>query len=714
MARSAPLVAAGLVAMAGVLAAQQTAERPPQTAPAPSTQFAAGVDVVEVDVSVTDKSGHPIADLTARDFEVREDGQSQTIQAIYLATLDRTILKAMPAAPGAPAPTALVPERRELKQRVFIFLLDMNHLSAAGFTRSRDAIAGFIKDGMTPADLVGIVVGDKMVGNRIGSDKDALLKALADVKSPNLSRYVEMRTFPRIIDDVEAVKIARNDERTIANATERACREQPGECSGAGGDAGVRQQIESKGQHVAAETQRDTSLTLTALESLANGLGRLPGPKQVAIFSDGFYTDETSAWLKSVVGIAARNGVHFSTFDARGIGKNAQQQNFLDAAPVTSSGDLSSIDTDANADVLTSLALDTGGDRVFNNNNFRDPLDKLARETSTYYVIGYRPSKAFDGSYRRLEVKVLRPDVIVRARRGYVAARAASPPAPAAGAPLGAAAVAGTDPAAPEARSLPVGPPATTLIVAAGRSGIGAPPTADEVSPRGRPDSIDLVSTLAKSRMGTGSTATDEANRIALDGWQLYAKGRVEEARDRLAAAASQAPGTSWIQYALGQAEFTLQHFDPAIASFERVRKAFPDYEPVYFDLADSHLQLGQSGDALTVLRDAERRWPNDSETHNAAGCVLVRRQAYEDAASAFERAITAAPTDGLAYFNLARAYHFTFLKILRSSSTNATAASMLAERNRQRTIDAYKKYLTVGGPFDKEARQALAGLDWK
>jgi VWFA-related protein len=711
MRRAAPLVAVGLVAMAGVLSARQT------------PQFSAGVDIVEVDVSVTDKSGHPITDLTAQDFQVLEDGQPQTIQAIYLATLDRTVLKTAPAAQEAPEATvgaATVPERRELKQRVFIFLLDMNHLSAAGFTRSRDAITSFIKDGMTPADLIGVVVGDKMVGNRIGSDKDALLKALADVKGPNLSRYVDMRTFPRIIDDVEAMKIARNDERTIANATERACREQPGECSGAGGDAGVRQQIESKGQHIAAETQRDTSLTLTALESLANGLGRLPGPKQVAIFSDGFYTDETSAWLKSVVGIAARNGVHFSTFDSRGIGKNAQQQNFLDAAPVTSWGDLSSITTDANADVLTSLALDTGGDRFFNYNNFREPLDKLARETSTYYVLGYRPAKAFDGSYRRLKVELLRPTegVQVRYRRAYLASRGVPAPASAAGTAPGASAAAATAPdtsAATEAtHSLPVGPPATTLIVAAGRSGIGAAATGDDGSPRGRPDSVDLVSTLAKSRMGTGSTAADEANRIALDGWQLYAKGRVEEARDRLARAASQAPSMNWIQYALGQAEFTLQHFEPAIASFERVRKALPDYEPVYFDLADSYHRLGRSGEALSVLRDAERRWPNDSETHNAAGCILMGRQAYEDAATTFKRAIEAAPADGDAYFNLARAYHFTYFKVVRSSSASATATNMLAERNRHLAIDAYKKYLTIGGPFEKDAREALAGLDWK
>ena len=591
-----------------------------------------------MDVSVSDKSGQPITDLTARDFDVREDGQPQTIQAIYLLTLDRTILKGTAAAPMTTAATAGVPERRELRQRAFIFVLDMTHLSAAGFTRSRDAIAGFIKDGMTPADVVGVVAGDKTLGP-IGPNKDALLKALADVKSPNLSRYADMRTFPRIIDDVEAAKIARNDEQTIKNATERACREQPGECSGVGGDALVRQQIEGKGQRIAAETQRDTSLTLTTLESLANFLARLPGPKQVAVFSEGFYTDDTSAWLKAVVGIAARNDVRFSTFDARGIAKNVRSQNFLDAAPVTSSGDLTSLDTDANADVLTSLARDTGGDPVHNYNNFREPLEKLSRETSTYYVIGYRPSKAFDGSYRRLDVKVLRPveGMTVRARRGYVASRTTAPPTAAVDTAPGSAAPTGTAPApvgAPETgRSLPVSPPVSTLIaVAAGRSGIGAPGTSDDAGSRGRPDSVDLVSTLAKSRMGTGTTAEDEANRMALDGWQLYAKGRVEEARDRLATAASRAPGTAWIQYALGQAEFTLQHFEPAIASFERVRKSVSDYEPVYFDLADSYLRLGRSRDALTVLRDAERRWPNDSETHNAAGCILFGRQAYEEA----------------------------------------------------------------------------------
>ena len=67
---------------------------------------------------------------------------------------------------------------------------------------------------------------------------------------------------------------------------------------------------------------------------------------------------------------------------------------------------------------MATLALETGGQRVRNHNNLRPPLDSIARETGTYYVIGYSPLERFDGSYRKIEVNVLRPDVIVRARRG--------------------------------------------------------------------------------------------------------------------------------------------------------------------------------------------------------------------------------------------------------------------------------------------------------
>ena len=46
----------------------------------------------------------------------------------------------------------------------------------------------------------------------------------------------------------------------------------------------------------------------------------------------------------------------------------------------------------------------------------------IARDTSTYYVIGYAPMNAtMDGKFRKIEVKTRVPDVKIRARTGYVA-----------------------------------------------------------------------------------------------------------------------------------------------------------------------------------------------------------------------------------------------------------------------------------------------------
>ena len=341
----------------------------------------------------------------------------------------------------------------------------MTHLSAAGFTRSRDAIAGFHQerhDACRPRRRRRRRQ-DGGQPHRIGQGR-AAEGARRDQESESLALR---RRCARSRASSTTSRRRRSRGTTSGRSRtprERACREQPGECSGAGGDAGVRQQIESKGQRIAAETQRDTSLTLTALESLANGLARLPGPEAGRRVLRGLLhrrherlAQSTSWGSPPGTACTSRRSTRVAS------GRTCESQNFLDAAPVTSSGDLTSLDTDANADVLTSLALDTGGDRVFNYNNFREPLDKLARETSTYYVIGYRPSRAFDGSYRRLEVKVLRPAEGMTcarppglrrlARRRRLGARrsaplrALPPPAGTAPAPAG----------APEAgRSLPV------------------------------------------------------------------------------------------------------------------------------------------------------------------------------------------------------------------------------------------------------------------
>lgn len=57
-------------------------------------------------------------------------------------------------------------------------------------------------------------------------------------------------------------------------------------------------------------------------------------------------------------------------------------------------------------------------------NNLGLALDRIARDAGNYYVLGYHPLRPeLDGSFRGIEVKVRRPDLRVRARRGYIAGR---------------------------------------------------------------------------------------------------------------------------------------------------------------------------------------------------------------------------------------------------------------------------------------------------
>src|SRR6266550_3324983 len=67
--------------------AQPAPAQTPAPQPPPGQQppvFKAGTNQVRVDVSVVDRKGEPVTDLTKEDFDVREDGVAQTIDTIKL------------------------------------------------------------------------------------------------------------------------------------------------------------------------------------------------------------------------------------------------------------------------------------------------------------------------------------------------------------------------------------------------------------------------------------------------------------------------------------------------------------------------------------------------------------------------------------------------------------------------------------------------------
>ena len=72
-----------------------------------------------------------------------------------------------------------------------------------------------------------------------------------------------------------------------------------------------------------------------------------------------------------------------------------------------------------NQQVMYALASGTGGFVILNTNDLLGGMDKIAKELSEYYVLGYTPADTPEGSCHTIKVKVDRSDTVVRSRSGY-------------------------------------------------------------------------------------------------------------------------------------------------------------------------------------------------------------------------------------------------------------------------------------------------------
>src|SRR5271169_5795742 len=72
-----------------------------------------------------------------------------------------------------------------------------------------------------------------------------------------------------------------------------------------------------------------------------------------------------------------------------------------------------------NQQILAALADGTGGFTIFNTNDLLGGLEKIGREQSEFYILGYVPQQSAEGSCHTLKVKMNRGGLNVRSRSGY-------------------------------------------------------------------------------------------------------------------------------------------------------------------------------------------------------------------------------------------------------------------------------------------------------
>lgn len=346
----------------------------PQVPPQPAPTIRVGVDLVQIDATVTDGRGRHVPDLNIGDFEVLQDGRRQALSTFtYVAAGDPPSLTGAGALPPGIARTVSAGRVR----RTIAIVVDDLGLSFGSTYRVRELLRTFVDHDIEPGDLVAILRTGAGMGvlQQFTTDRRLLHASVEGVR-------FNMRGRVPLFRVEDALDVYQNEVFTAG--------------------------------------------TLGAIQYIVRGVSELPGRKSVVVLSDGFrLTDADGAHgrvresLRSLVDSANRAGVVIYTIDARGLvaaGPAAE-----DASPGLSEARY--IDLQETQDGLGVLADDTGGLFLRNTNDLDGALRRTLDDQRGYYLIGYVPDRAtFSGPtprFHSLRVRVTRPGLRVRSRRGF-------------------------------------------------------------------------------------------------------------------------------------------------------------------------------------------------------------------------------------------------------------------------------------------------------
>src|SRR5215831_465805 len=381
-------VAVAVLLTGGLLCAQQPT-------------FRVRVDAIEIDAFVTDVQGNPVKGLTVDDFQIFEDGAPQVITSFSQVDVPFEQRTESLDAKTAVEPDVVSNVRSD--GRVYLFMLD--EVSAADALRARVFLRRFLEQHFAANDRGAVVFlghQDPKAAQPFTSNPRLLLAAF--------DRFTG--GFPSEETSGQSVL---GDDNTLLVA------------------AAARRAENSKNARQAQATIAGLD-TMVGLESAVKMMAGLHGRrKAVLLFSSGLpeaifcalsyaggAMTRAEAAAHAAVTAATRGNVTIYPIDPAGLTSSMLDGSELEPADPATAG-IDNGPTDRRMS-LSMLADATGGFSLINSNNLTTAFDRIVRENSTYYVLGFTSStEKRDGLHHSLRVRVTRPGLQVRAREGYVA-----------------------------------------------------------------------------------------------------------------------------------------------------------------------------------------------------------------------------------------------------------------------------------------------------
>jgi VWFA-related protein len=381
--------------------------------PLPPLTAHVDVNVVNVDVTVTDRSGKPIMNLMRDDFEVFEDGKPMKVSNFSMIEKTVRSVTTTPSSQEAAASPSAV-------HRKLMILVDNNYLQKQERDRALRTIESYLQSNEFQGEWAVAAIGHMIEPVQpFTSDKSLLQAAFNKVKHmPVSASYHEI-------------------DRSILSDQSRKSLD-------IGEDYDYGESIRFSSREQTYRNLMTLKYTARAVAAMAQSYSADEGKKFMILVTGGIEnntsftnydkgTDRQMEQLRlemvKIVDVMIReaNAANFTihVVNAKTRGMQAPQHDVENRSSgmnvtnlYTQKWGSEPIDTSDVDSIPLSVALGTGG-MYLPSANITESIQRIDAQTTNFYSLGYTPDHNGDRRYHTIKVRVRRPGVSVNNRVGY-------------------------------------------------------------------------------------------------------------------------------------------------------------------------------------------------------------------------------------------------------------------------------------------------------
>ena len=398
----------------------------------PSTIRVTSQEVV-LDMVFRDKKGRPVKDIKPQEIHILEDGVEQTPTSFRL--VEGTALK--PIGGESAAGETVVDPLRQIRLVTLVF----EGLDLDGKRFFRQALKDVLDMAPEQNLYYSILTVDHglHVLQPFTTDHNALLKVMDKSMMWSFVQY-----------ENQSNEVKQQLQQMLAGGEPQLQGGAAGGPSSSQTQSFVNYQMAKMQSDMlqaaeAADRAYNARATVDALMALVRAQSQLPGRKSILYFNPWLFIPETvKEQYNYLIRAANRGNVSFYTVDPKGLVTWSQESGGRAglsgaAGEIRSSqmrggvGEVSMAEARAGETAenalranpllwLRDLAEQTGGTTVAETNDWKAPLRTVMEEVRTYYEASYVPQIGlYDGKFRKISVRVDRPDVVAHTTSGYYA-----------------------------------------------------------------------------------------------------------------------------------------------------------------------------------------------------------------------------------------------------------------------------------------------------